>query len=690
LNREKELKETKLFIDIQELKKEESELLTDIESRKSNMLNSQFDAVLDEGQISTQIASNLYADDLHIFERENFKAEMITEELELVKREIALLMQSENTHGNPIEAELIEEKIKELRTKADSLDVEANNAFELSNKILATLSEEEQKKARQSSRDFNAYLGDLKDKIELLLAQANTYKQKAQRSNDPETSTQLLEQAQTNEEIAAYLILEEFEVIAQKNKTRYRKNQLILQELLMGSASPQERELMRNIFDQIDDYFEQARLKRKKANQKDISFNMKKILLQDAYSLEMKALDLQIKAKSILENHDVDAMLALQRNTALSGQSLSQQESNNQESGLPIENNTSANSRNSSPLTNAHTLRQDEIVEVSEVAQEGLVYKIQIAAIRDFVPNSYFNGVTEITAELVYDSDYVRYFSGEFRDLNNAIIRRNSLRVSGYPEAFIRSWRDGDAVSLLDLQDEETQVSPVLSVGANPRTTTSNVDFSASNIKSLPGIYYTVQIGVYSRPRTSSMIFGIQPLFHKRMQNGYWVYYSGVYNSIINATARKDEIVRQGVSDAFVVAFNNGESIGVSEARQEINRGGAVPLDEDITILEEASRQIQNDWNSNQRSTSPTTGMTGFRVQVGVYSNLINLDWISSQMEDDYQVESYQSTTGKYIYTIGNFSQEAGARNILKELQELVPDAFIVSYENGIKKYIGN
>lgn len=660
-----------------------------IESRKGDILNEQLNTAIEEDIPIVQNATILQDDDLHTYERENFKAEMLTEELELVKREIALLLQTENSQITPNEKDLIKLKVNELRSKADSLEYEANKAFELANSILNTLSEEEQKEARRSSRDFNAYLGDLKDKIEILLSEANSYKQRAQRTDNTDTRNELLEQARSNEEVAIYLILEEFEVIAQKNKTRYRKNQLVLEQMLLDRASPQERELMRNIFAQIDDYFEQARLKREKANEKNISFNIKKILLQDAYSLEMKALDLQIKAKSMLENNDIDAMMVYQPNPVKEEFALTQQNQNGQETGMLMDNNA-IEEMGTITVSNQYDSNQDEVVEVSDVSQEGLVYKVQIAAIREFVPNSYFNGVTDITAELVTGTDFIRYFSGEFSDLDDAIIRRNSLRVSGYPNAFIRSWRDGEGVSLLDIQDEDTQASTALSVGATNRTTINDVDFSATNIASLQGVYYTVQIGVYSRPRTSAMIFGIKPLYHKRMQNGYWVYYSGIYQTIADASVRKDEVVSQGVSDAFVVAFNNGQPTTLNEARQELSRGGAPPLDEDIVILEDASLQIENDWNLNQNPPISNIRNDGFKVQIGVYSNLINLDWIASQLDGNYRVDSYQSSNGKYIYTIGEFSQESEARSILNEVQELVPDAFIVSFENGIKKYIGN
>lgn len=692
-----------------------------IDNRKSEVLGRPasiaIPQVAETIEEKTPVSTN---DDLHIYERENFKAEMLTEELELIKREIALLVQSKNTDLSSKEAYLVNKKVEILRQKADSLEYEANRVFDLADRILETLSAEEQKEAKKSNRDFNSYLSDLKDKIEILLSEASSLKQRAQRSNNIQTREDLYQQAKSKEEVAMYLILEEFEVIAQKNKTRYRKNQLVLEQLMMDLASAKERELMRNIFAQIDDYFEQAQQKRAKANQTGISFSLKKVLLQDAYSLEMKALDLQQQAKTMLEDHDMNTMMAYQVETeeeqALADTPSIENSSQNEEELainktniapviIPSTQNTNIleeeaeesvtdnlnleSQIQSPPINTQENNSAGQEVEYIPTTEDGIVYRVQFTALKELKKESFFNRVSDISAERVMGTEFVRYFSGNFSEMDAAIIRRNALRSSGYSDAFIRSWKNGEAVTLLSLrEDEGNTASPINSVAAVRRTSIGNIDFSATNISSLPGVYYTVQVGVYSRPRTSAMIFGIKPLYHKRMQNGYWIYYSGIFNSIADATVKKDEIVVQGVKDAFVVAFSNGNLIGLSEARQQISRGVDTPDDEDIVILEDASLQIDSQWNMSQQAGITTNSNVEYKVQVGVYSNPVNLSWIASQLDNNLNVDSYQNSNGKYVYTIGNYSDDASARTLLKEIQEIIPDAFLVGFQDGNKKYI--
>lgn len=671
-------------------------IFENIDSRRAEVFDGQFNTTTNE-QPETQDQSTPLAEtnDIHVYQRENFKAEMISEELDLLKREIALLVQSQSQSLSEKEDYIVSKKIGLLRQKADSLEYEANKAFEFANRVLESLSEEEQRDARNIDSDFNAYLSDLKGKIELLLSEAASLKQRAQRSNNLETRQALFDQAKDKEEVAMYLILEEFEVIAQKNKTRYRRNQLILEQLLMDKASPEERELMRNIFAQIDDYFAQAEQKRKKANEPGTSFNMKKILLQDAYSLEMKGLDLQQIAKTLIEENDKTGMMAYQpeEETEIIAQQEENLENTVSKAGeQPVEEETPVTTSETGIAEN-NLPQEQNIPIVNEGTEEGLYYKIQFTALKELKNTSDFPGISEVTAERVAGTDYIRYFSGKFDNMDDALIRRNSIRASGYRDAFIKSWQNGEEVNLLSLNPGQNNTSVSSPPSFTTETRINNIDFSATNISSLQGVYYTVQVGVYSRPRTSAMIFGISPLYHKRMDNGYWIYYSGIFKSIANAEIKKEEIRQKGVSDAFVVAFNNGEQVNLAEARLQISRGEETPSDDAIVILEDASVELNRQWNQNRSNTTVTPENPGsdklvYKVQVGVYSNPVNLDWIGSQLDNNMAVERYQNANGKYVYTIGNLESENQARELLREVTDIIPDAFLVGFQNGQKRYI--
>ena len=91
----------------------------------------------------------------------------------------------------------------------------------------------------------------------------------------------------------------------------------------------------------------------------------------------------------------------------------------------------------------------------------------------------------------------------------------------------------------------------------------------------IKGLFFTVQIGVYSKPVPSSSLFNIKPLNTELIRSGLIRYTTGQYNSVEEASARKDEIRLIGVKDAFVTAYFNGERISIAKAKELLNKFGA-------------------------------------------------------------------------------------------------------------------
>jgi len=618
----------------------------------------------------------------HDYQRELFKSQLIDEELEALRQEIKILQALDQKSLSIEEQKNIQLQLLQLQKEEEIRAYESVAAFNMLSSIFDSLPEEEQQKAEDDKTDFSEYLAQSKNDIEAQLSQAASLKKQAERANNPNKRVELYDQAQEKEKVAMYYILKEFEIIAQKNRTQYQTNKVNLQQLFLNLTQEQEKDWMRNIFAQIDDYYAQATSKRQKANNKDLSLKMQKMLLQDAYSLELKALALQQQALEMMQKQDSKKMLAFQKEEFNKPQAVVAVEDDNQQTEA-IADNTTDNNR----IPSVETQNREEALSF-EKSKLPLVYKVQFAAIRATKEPSYFTPVQEITAERVPNSTFIRYFSGEFQELNRAIARRNNLRNTGYPDAFIRSWRNGENISPALAQSSEATASAVSQNAQNiasiaPRSI-QNIDFSATDISNLTGTYYTVQVGVYSRPRTSAMIYGITPLYHQRNNsNGFWIYYSGIFKSIAQANTKRDEIRSKGVSDAFVVAFTNGNSINLAAARINISQGAATPSNEDIVILEDASLQIDSDWNMAQATPSQVSDQLSlqYKIQIGVYSNRVNLSWVSSQLEEQIDIEITQNARGKFVYSLGSFSSNKEARALLAIIKEIVPDAFIAKYQ---------
>ena len=91
--------------------------------------------------------------------------------------------------------------------------------------------------------------------------------------------------------------------------------------------------------------------------------------------------------------------------------------------------------------------------------------------------------------------------------------------------------------------------------------------------ETIGGLFFTVQIGVYSRDVPHSVLFNLKPLVTKQTSNDKFRYSTGTFNSVSEATIRKDKIVSVGVTDAFVTAYYQGERITIAKAQELISSG---------------------------------------------------------------------------------------------------------------------
>ena len=101
---------------------------------------------------------------------------------------------------------------------------------------------------------------------------------------------------------------------------------------------------------------------------------------------------------------------------------------------------------------------------------------------------------------------------------------------------------------------------------------------SAKQVETIKGLFFTVQVGVYSRPVPLDKLFNITPLNSELPETAKVRYTTGRYMEMDAVRARKEEAVRLGVKDAFITAYLNGKRIPVREATALLERFGAAIL----------------------------------------------------------------------------------------------------------------
>lgn len=262
---------------------------------------------------------------------------------------------------------------------------------------------------------------------------------------------------------------------------------------------------------------------------------------------------------------------------------------------------------------------------------KGVVYKVQVGAFRNEVPADVFEDLAPLAGEEL-PNGLKRYTAGMFTGFEGADAAREQVRARGYTDAFVTAYVDGRRVSITEAREEAVRrgqgtatapvarhveqdaaaplpvvIAPVVPAAAVPVAAAEETDrlleaypptaeailsaftpapdaasyydatpgaAPAKQVETVKGLFFTVQVGVYSKPVALDKLFNITPLNSERIDGGKIRYTTGRYGDMDRVRQRKDEAVRLGVTDAFITAYINGKRIPVREATALLERFG--------------------------------------------------------------------------------------------------------------------
>ena len=126
------------------------------------------------------------------------------------------------------------------------------------------------------------------------------------------------------------------------------------------------------------------------------------------------------------------------------------------------------------------------------------------------------------------------------------------------------------------------------------------------------GLVYQIQLFTTSKQATVDKLKGLSPVFWRRTASLKFTYYAGLFRTYKDVLANLNKVKKAGFKNAFIVAFNDGKLVNVSNARKlektdvktyniRINVGGDGTLsDSERTVLlsitgKEIARNIGGD-----------------------------------------------------------------------------------------------
>lgn len=264
-------------------------------------------------------------------------------------------------------------------------------------------------------------------------------------------------------------------------------------------------------------------------------------------------------------------------------------------------------------------------IAVDAPMPQGIVFKVQIGAFRKALGEDAFSDMTPVAGEHT-GNGLIRYTAGMFTSAESATKASQQVRERGYRDAFVVAYQDGKRIPLQQARRLVQGLSPVPGPDERPVTARPPAVITppaaqppvaapaeeavlasypasaeqvlaafkpapdasayyndpsaapAKQVETIRGLFFTVQVGVYSKPTALDRLFNITPLNSERTETGKIRYTTGIFLDLDRAKARKDGTVALGVTDAFVTAYLNGKRIPMRDARALLARFGTAVL----------------------------------------------------------------------------------------------------------------
>ena len=335
---------------------------------------------------------------------------------------------------------------------------------------------------------------------------------------------------------------------------------------------------------------------------------------------------------------------------------------------------------------------------------EGLIFKVQIGAFRKAIPQNLFGGIKPVSAETT-PQGLKRYTAGLFKKLATATEAKNQVKSLGYRDAFVVAFFNGKRISMNDAMamakenGENFDVSLASNNTPNTSTATSNTTTktpiqpkliptteteatATTEVKSIGGLFYTIQIGLFSNPVSSSQLFNISPINSEKTENGMIRYSTGRFSDVSKADASRINISNKGIPDAFVVAYYNGKRISLLNAKSMMDSQGNSVL----TQSKQEYSIMPSDTATTETVTSSNSGVV-FKVQVGAYKEEVPIEDANKLLKISSKgIKTFKDENGLLVYSVGEFMEYESAVFLKTQLvTDGFSGAFVIAFKNGIK-----
>lgn len=244
-----------------------------------------------------------------------------------------------------------------------------------------------------------------------------------------------------------------------------------------------------------------------------------------------------------------------------------------------------ANSNAPAQIKSGEVLPQQDIQVI-----KGLLYTVQVGVYSKQVKAGQLYNITPLYYELNQKGQY-RYTSGIFNDVKEASKAKDIIVQIGVSDAFVSAYINGKRIPMEQAAAMEAQQgksvfaqSPAMNVQPKSIPLSGNVEqrnkvqepkevVAPTPVNKIAvNIVYKVQLGAFRNEVPVEIMNKYLTIADKGIANfksgDLTIYTVGNYKDAAAADAVRAEVIAKGITDAFVIALNNGEKISLEEAKK--------------------------------------------------------------------------------------------------------------------------
>jgi cell division septation protein DedD len=282
----------------------------------------------------------------------------------------------------------------------------------------------------------------------------------------------------------------------------------------------------------------------------------------------------------------------LAANTSVSNPTNSTNNAANTTNVSNTNNTTTANNA----TTSATVTNRTNVAQATELNKvQGLLYTVQVGVYaRPVTSDRLFNIIPLYVA--VADNGYLRYSSGIYNNTDAANQARNYIVNVGIKDAFVVAYYNGKRISVAEAKQLEAQQGASVyasAASANTQPTRGNAPAAITNLNAAtvvtptnvattttavetvkPQIVYKVQIGAFKEEvplDKAKIFFNLSmkgPIANYVTDEKITIFTFGSFTDYEAANSSKNDMINEGLTDAFVVAYSNGNKITIEEAKR--------------------------------------------------------------------------------------------------------------------------